>query len=227
MKRKLVFIFCGIFIVTAIVAMLIFIFSGKSGVSAEKVNMEGTWKVATYIKDGSTTLVNNEYMVFDAESVSNYRDGLIYVTSRYLIDDNLLMQLTDISRKYSIEKYTENYVRLYEDQSVYMDLIRYPNAEMLEIIVDTSVLSGRWNVIYRPTDQIIVDEYLEFENGVMSNYRNGELEPVLTTDYSWQQGNHLIADSLEKDMILNIVSDDTVILIETDTGFILELQKAN
>lgn len=227
MKKKSIYITCGIFITIAIVAMFVFIFGGENTFDSEKIDVEGTWKVATYINSENITLVDDEYMVFDLEKATNYRNGAVYLESRYLMEDNSTIKLKDINCEYRVEKYTDNYIRLYENKNVYMDLIKCFDADLSEKVIDTSIVSGRWNVIYRQTDQVIVDEYLVFEDEVMSDYRNGEVVPVLVSDYSWQYGNHLIAESLGKDMVLNIISDNIIILIETDTGYIMELHKAN
>lgn len=230
MKKKVVVIACGVVIVAAIAAMLIFAFGGKNDVPAVTVNMEGTWKVVSYINNGNATIVDSEYMVFTADSVRDYRDGEAepFVTSKYTIDKNLLLQLTDISRKYTVEKRTENHIRLYESNEIYMELIRYQNADMSELDVDTNILNGKWNVVYRNTATVYAGEYLLFENGMISRYSAGASESVATSNFTWENGNHLICEAWGKDMVLYPISKDTVILVEinTDVGYVWELQKA-
>lgn len=229
MKKKAPFIVCGVVVIVAIIAMAVFVFSGNNDVTVEPVNMEGTWKVAVYVNNGNVSIIDNEYMVFGADSVSDYRDSTTeaYATSSYTIDASQQLALPDISRNYSIEKYTENYVRLYEGQDVYMELIRYGNADMSPLDVDTAAFEGKWSITYRNTDNVYAGAYMVFENGTAAQYSAGSSDPVATSDFTWQDGNHLIVDGWGKDLVLYPVSDDTVIMVElaTDNGFIWEFQR--
>ncbi len=229
MKKKAPIIVCGVVVIVAIIAMVVFVFSGSNDVPVESVNMEGTWKVAVYVNNGTVSIIDNEYMIFGEDSVSDYRDSTTeaYATSSYTIDESLQLALPDISRNYSIEKYTENYVRLYEGQNVYMELIRYGNADMSPLDVDTAAFEGKWNITYRNTDNVYAGAYMVFENGTAAQYSAGSNDPVATSDFTWQDGNHLIVDGWGKDLVLYPVSDDTVIMVElaTDNGFIWEFQR--
>lgn len=229
MKKKAPVIVCSVVVIVAIIAMVVFVFSGSNDMPVESVNMEGTWKVAVYVNNGAVSIIDNEYMVFDEDSVSDYRDSTTepYATSSYTIDESQQLALPDISRNYSIEKYTENYVRLYEDQDVYMELIRYGNADMSPLEVDTAAFEGKWNITYRNTDNVYVGAYIVFENGTVAQYSAESNDPVATFDFTWQDGNHLIVDGWGKELVLYPISDDTVIMVElvTDSGFIWEFQR--
>lgn len=231
MKKNIPFIVCGVAVVAAIIAMLVFVLSGDNGTTMEPVNVEGTWKVAVYANNGTVTIIDNEYMVFTKDSVSDYRDDTTepFATSSYTIDGNMLMALPDISRNYTVEKHTENYIRLYEGQSVYMELIRYGNADMSPVDVDTAAFEGKWNIAYRNTSNVYAGDYMVFENGTASQYSGGAGEPVATSSFSWQNGNHLMVDGWSKELVLYPLSDDTVMMVElaTDKGFIWEFQRAD
>lgn len=230
MKKKAPFIVCGVVILLVVVAMIVFIFSGSNDVAVEPANIEGIWKVAVYVNNGAVSIIDNEYMVFDEESVSDYRDNTTepYATSNYTIDSSLQLALPDISRNYSIEKYTENYIRLYESQSVYMELIRYGNMDMSPLDVDSTAFEGKWNIVYRNTANVYAGDYMIFENGIASHYSAGSSEPLAISSFSWQNDNHLLVDGWSKELVLYPLSNDTVIMVElaTESGFIWEFQRA-
>lgn len=231
MKKKIPFIVCSVVVVIAIIAMLVFVLSGKDDTTSETLNVEGTWKVVVYVNNNVVSIVDNEYMVFDAENASDYRDNTTepFAISKYTIDSSMSMNLPDISKKYTIKKYTENYIRLYESQDAYIELIKYYNADMSPIDFDTSAFEGKWNIVYRNTSNVYAGDYMIFDGQVASQYTGGSNEPVATSTYSWQSGNHLLVNGWSKEMVVYPVSEDTVIMVELDTekGFIWEFKKVD
>lgn len=229
MKKKIPFIVCSMVVVMAIVAMLMFVLSGKDDVVSETLNIEGTWKVVVYFNNDTISIIDNEYMIFDADSASDYRDNLLepFATSKYVIDSSMSMSLPDISKKYTIKKYTENYIRLYESHAMYIELIRYYNADMSPIDFDATAFEGKWNIIYRNTSNVYAGDYMVFDGGTASQYTGGFQEPIATSIYSWQNGNHLLVNGWSKEMVVYPVSEDTVIMVElnTEKGFIWEFKK--
>lgn len=228
MKKKVAFTLVGVVVVAAIIALAIFALSGKDENSIETFNFEGTWKVAVYVSNETVSIVDNEYMVFDAENASNFRNSTSepYVTSKYTVDNDKLI-LSDISREYTIDKITDHYVRIYEKQDTYMELIRYQNTDMSVINIVPNIMSGKWNIVYRNTDNVYTGDYLSFEDGIIGQYHAGSNEAIASSDYSINE-NHLIVDDWGKDMVIYPVTDNIVILVEltTDNGFIWELEKA-
>lgn len=231
MKKKIAFIVCGVVVAIAIIAMLCFVISGKDDTKFVPLNVEGTWKVAVYVNNDTASIIDNEYMVFDAENASDYRDDTTkpFATSKYDIDDNMSMNLPDISKRYTIKKYTENYIRLYESSDTYIELIRYYNIDMNPIDFDTNAFEGKWNIIYRNTSNVYAGDYMVFDDETASQYSGESNEPIATSTYSWQNGNHLLVDNWSKEMVVYPVSEDTVIMVELDTdkGFIWEFKKDN
>lgn len=229
MKKKMTFILCSVIVVVAIITMLVFAISGNGDAMPKTLNIKGTWKVAVYVNNGTISIVDNEYMVFDAEKASDYRDNTTepFATSKYTIDSSMLMNLPDIAKKYTVKKYTENYIRLYENQDAYIELIRYYNNDMSPINFDLDNLEGRWNIIYRNTSNIYAGDYITFDGETVSQYSGGTTEPVATSVYYWQSGNHLLVNDWSKEMVVYPVYEDTVIMIElaTEKGFIWELKK--
>lgn len=223
MKKRVLWITGGCLVVVAAIVLIIFAFGGKEEPAPVTLQLDGTWKVAVY-NNGSATIVDNEYMVFDSETAKDYRDNEVYVSSKYTIEGSEL-QLNDVSKKYTIEKKTDNYIRLYEDKSTYMELIRYQNSDMSPIPVTESLLDGKWNIIYRNTDKPYAGSYLTFENGTVGQYQSGSDNPAATSSYKITD-NHLEVDGWGKEMAIYPLNDNTVIFVElsTDTGFIWELK---
>ncbi len=227
MKKKLIYVIWGIIVVVALAVMLIFALSGDITTKQQEVNIFGTWRVVSYVNNGVASLVEDEFIVFNGEQAFLYRDNnnKPYASSLYEIDASLLMELPEISRKYTIEPKSENHIRLYESAEIYLYLIRYPNENMSAIEVDNSVVTGKWNVTYRDTAHPIENEYLVFEDGKMLDYRNNDETPVATMEYTWNQ-NDIVIPTINKTMVLHIISENEIVFIETDTGFIWELKKA-
>lgn len=227
MKKKAGFIICGGFCCIAIVAMLIFVFSGDLDAGEnETINLHGIWKITSYTTGEDVSLVEDEYFIISDEKVEKYKNTSEepLTVSKYHIDESSIA-LEDIGETYKFEKITDNVIRFYVSQNQYFDLIRYENRDLLNISADISILTGKWNVVYRNTAEVITDEYLIFNDGRMTDYRNGDTIPSIDTAYFWKE-DHLIANELGIEMILNVVSKDTVIFVEVGTGYIWELQKS-
>lgn len=227
MKRKSVYLICGIILVAAIAALLAFVFSGGDTTENGKFDIAGTWRVVTYVKGGTATLIDNEFIVFADGQVKDYRDGGAepYVSSSYSVDSAMTLEMPEISKKYTVDKRSDNHIRLYESAEIYMYLIRYPNADMSKVTIDPAIVTGKWNVVYRDIDRPIPNEYLVFENGQMHDYRESAETPAATMDYVWN-GNQIVIDAINKTMTLHIISSTEIAFIETDTGFIWELEAA-
>lgn len=227
MKKKLIYVIVGVILVAVIVALLVFAFSGDNTSGSKKVDINGTWRVVTCVKNGTATLIDNEFMIFTDDRANSYRDGNAepYASSSYSIDDAMTLDLPDLSRKYTIDRRSDNHIRLYENGEVYMYLIRYPNEDMSEVTMDTAIVAGKWDVVYRDTDKPISDEYLIFENSKMYDYRGDDVNPAATMDYVWY-GKQIVISTIDKTMVLHCISDTEIAFIETDTGFIWELKKA-
>lgn len=226
MKKRMVYVVCTIILIAVVSGLILFALSGDNTSKSENVNVEGTWKVVTYVNNGAATLVENEYMVFSDGCANAYREGNEepYASSKYTIDASLLMNLPDISRKYTIDSKSLNHMRLYENANSYMYLIRYPNKDMSDIEVDASLIYGRWDIVYRDSDTNYSDEYLIFENGKMYDYHGENQEPTATMEYVWNE-NQIVISTINKTMTLHIISDTEIAFIENDTGYIWELKK--
>ncbi len=226
MKKKFVYVVGGIVLAVMLSILVLFAFSGDNTIANQTLDVEGTWKVVTYVNNGTATLVENEFMIFSNGQANAYRDGNKdpYASSNFTIDSSMLMHLPEISRKYTVDSRSQNHIRLYESADTYMCLIRYFNEDVNNVEVDTSIVDARWDVVYRDSDENYANEYLIFENGIMYDYDGEDESPVATLDYVWNE-NQIFISAINKTMILHIISNTEIAFIETDTGYIWELKK--
>lgn len=224
MKKKVVIGVAAAVVVIVIAALLVFVFSGKHAGYAP--DLSGVWKVATNVTDGVVSIPENEYMVFSEGEASDYRDGITepYVTSSYKIAGDVL-ELPDISRTYHIAQQTEEYISLYMNDNTFMTLIKAENETILNDSFASQSVTGKWNITYRPTDKPIVNEYLIFNDGVLSDYRDNAEEPTIEAEYEWND-NIIKAPALGIEMIGARVATNKIILIDINEGYVWLLTKA-
>ena len=230
-KNNLLFVVGGIFIAIALIAMLLFVFSGDDNGEPEAVSikLDGAWKVVAYIQTGTTNIPEQEYFVFFGDTANAYRNDKAnpYATSTYTFTaatyPNWELNLPDISRKYTVSVVTDNYIRLYENSSVYMELIRYANNDLSDLDFTEDVVVGKWNVVYRNTSEVIADEILNFNDGFLDDYRNGGSEPVASVPYYWDENGYICVDALNAKMLCYPLSNEVIIFVEAVTGYVWEL----
>lgn len=227
MKKNVWWIISGVVVIIAVVLLAIFAFGGKREMAKQHVSIEGTWKVVVFVENETANIIDNEYMVFDKATAKDYRDNNSepFVSSKYVIDDTNLI-LADISKTYSIDSKTDNYIRLYESKTKYMDLIRYQNADMAKIQLEPDTILGNWNIIFRNTDKIYAGDYMSFDRDKISQFKAGVSDAVASADYKIID-NHLIVDGWNKEMVLYPLSDDVLIMVELTQyqGHVWELQR--
>lgn len=235
MNKKLLFVAVGIFVAVALAAMLLFVFSGDDHGQPEAAGtkLDGAWKIVAHIHNGTTSIPDQEYFVFTGETAKVYRDNRSdpYAASTYTFTaatyPDWELNLPDISRKYSVSVITDHYIRLYESSSVYLELIRYANENLSDLVFSEDVVMGEWNVAYRNTSEVIADEKLHFHDGILDDYRNGSTEPVASVPYYWDENGNICVDTLGVRMQCYPLSEEVIILVEAGTGYVWELHTAN
>ena len=233
-KKNLLFVVGGVFVVIVLIAMLLFVFSGDDNEELEAVTikLDGAWKVVAYIQADTTNVLDQEYFVFTDETANAYRNdkSTPYATSAYTFTTatypNWELNLPDISRKYTVSVITDNYIRLYESSSVYMELIRFANKDLSDLDFTEDVVVGKWDVAYRNTSEVIADEKLNFSDGTLDDYRNGSTEPIASVPYYWDENGYICVDALGAKMQCYPLSKDILIFVEADTGYVWELHTA-
>ena len=227
-KQKILCILGAIVVIAALSAALIFVFGGDgSQQKAEPINLKGTWIIAGEYNNDVPVFVNNQYMVFSDDSVSVYKDDTVkpYAVSSYSINAANQIKLPDISREYKVEKKTENCYRLYESATKYMLLIKNSGDDLAEIVVNSSMLAGKWNVTMKG-DQLNNGESLNFVNDTLEYFKTPGETPSVTANYIVSDGNVISADSINMKMRCFFVGEKNVIFVE-DSGIVWELSKAD
>lgn len=225
MKRKILFISCAVIALIAIAAMIVFVFVGKDDPAPEQdvMDITGTWEVVAMVQDDTPMFLDGQYMSFTDTEAKSFKDANNepYAESVYSITGNIL-SLPDIGREYTVTVDTANYMRLYESPEKWMVLVRYPNSDLSEVALDTTHIHGKWNVLYKANGP--VSEVLEFTEDTLNDYRNGATTPDASSSYSWKDGN-VYAYKWNKEFEYHYISESVIIFVETDTGYIWELER--
>lgn len=224
MKKQSVAICLSAFIIIALVGMITFVFWSSPSKSDTTVDVTGTWKVAAYFSEGNHTLADNEFIVFTESNASLYREGSVAAVSVYTISDGAKLTLPELSKEYTVERLTDNYIRLCAAKGVYTDLIRYPNDDLSEAPVDLAMVPGTWSVVYRTID-VPVEELLVFTETTIEDYRNGSPEPSDCSTYSWVDKNCLLAEKWGLEIEILQLSANDMFCIETQTGLVWDLHR--
>lgn len=206
---------------------MIFVFGGDNDQpKAEQISLNGTWIIAAEYNNDVPVFVNDQYMVFSNDSVSVYKDDTQkpYAVSSYSINAANQIMLPDISREYKVEKKTEYCYRLYESATKYILLIKNGSDDLVETAVDTSALSGKWNVIMKG-DQLNNGESLKFSNDTIEYFKTPGETPTVTANYTISNGNMISADTINLELECFLVSENTMLFVE-NSGIVWELSKA-
>lgn len=224
MKKKVCIGAAIVIVAIAIITLTVFVFSGKPAESSLELN--GVWKVAKNVTEGSISIPQNEYMIFSNGEASDFRDGnpVPFVESSYKISGDTL-EFPEISRTYHISQQTEQYISLYTADNTYISLVKADSEETLNGSFDPASVTGKWNVAYRPTEEPIVNEYLIFENGMLSDYRDNSETPSIEAAYEWND-NVIKAPALGVEMLGSKVAANRIILVDINEGYIWLLTKA-
>lgn len=229
MKKK---VFVGIGIVVIIIAaamIMVFLMStkdtnvNKNVLSISDDYFKGTWCVA----QRSGVAVKNEYFVFDENYVSDYRDNSeeAYMSSVYSIIDSGMLSMSDVSKKFVIEAVSNNIVKLIDTESKEVwNLLRCSGDGLDLYEVSDFEIEGTWNVLFHG-GQAVQGETMIFDNGAFVDYRDGSTEPYLESTYEWNENGYLLISKLDLEIEVFKTGDSSLGLIETDTGYIWEIEK--
>lgn len=226
-KQKTLCAVGAIIVLVAFFTALIFVFGGDNDQpKAEQISLNGTWIIAAEYNNDVPVFVNDQYMVFSNDSVSVYKDDTQkpYAVSSYSINAANQIMLPDISREYKVEKKTEYCYRLYESATKYILLIKNGSDDLVETAVDTSALSGKWNVIMKG-DQLNNGESLKFSNDTIEYFKTPGETPTVTANYTISNGNMISADTINLELECFLVSENTMLFVE-NSEIVWELSKA-
>lgn len=224
MKKKIIVGIATLVVVVAIAVLIVFVFSNKS--EKEALELSGIWKVAVNVSNGDVTIPKDEYMLFTDNEASDYRDGNAepFVKSAYKITDDVL-ELPDISKSYHVVQHCDICISLYTNDKSYISLVKAESENILKSDFNSDIVIGKWNVTYRPTEKIIVNEYLTFDNGVLKDYRDNSEQPSIEATYEWN-GSIIKVPDLSMEMQGAKVADNRIVLIDINEGHVWLITKA-
>ncbi len=226
-KAKILCAIGGVFVAVALAIALIFIFSGEDNQpQPTAVDLNGTWVVVAEYNDTTPTFADNQFMVFENGTASIFKDNLNtpYASSAYTVDSANQMNLPDISRKYKVDKKTDNCIRLYETTTKYLLLIKNDTSELKKTTVDTSMLEGKWNIVMKG-DQFNNGEAINFVGNTIEYFKTSADTPDVTADYTLNDKNVIAADSINLKLGCFRVDNKTMLFVE-ESGIVWELSKA-
>ena len=228
MKKHLLLL-STILLLIAYAALGVFAFAQEDAAAPEEeLSLDGTWRVVSYFNNDTVTLVPCEYMVFSDSQAVDYRDSLEtpFVETGYTIENGKLV-LSALNRSYVIDLKPAGVLQLYTSPTEYMELVQYGSLENVNAEFSKDDLQGLWNIGYRRGLDQIGTEALEFVGGsTLNDYRNGGSDPVLTADYEWDADGHLVISRLAKVYILLPITHNDIYFVETDTGYVWSLTRA-
>ncbi len=228
MNKKTLYIVIAAASAIIISLMLVFAFGGDNSGhipnSKEEISLEGTWQMAVIMQNGIPTFLSGEFMVFDGNSAACYKGGgsAPVAQGEYTVSKDNILSLPSLSLEYVLDKKSDNYIRLYENESRYTVLLRHANEDMSSVSFERERLEGKWSVVYRYSD--IKNEVLEFTNGILNDYRGGESTPAMSSSFVWSESG-IIAQDWNKELKLFPVSADRLLFVEADTGYVWELER--
>ena len=76
-------------------------------------------------------------------------------------------------------------------------------------------LNGTW-CVYQYAENKIDNEFMVFNEGVVSDFRDGKEDPYITSSYTYENGTLVMAE-ISKEFTVRVISDNNIILVEPDT----------
>ncbi len=223
MKKKLLFILGAVIILAAIAAAAIFLISTKDiePASAE-FELSGTWKLYNYGQSNT----DEQYLVFDGNFVNAYRNGdsSPVLSSEFVLSSRSLI-LKDCDMEYMVDRFTDNYLSLMLDDFTEFSLVRSAGDGLSYPDFDKSLLNGTWDVVLHGKD-FPASEQIVFDDNTIKDYRDGAETPFMESSYVLSQNGLLVLEDVGLELSLAYLDADCAILVETQTGYVYDLVKA-
>ena len=211
-KNTLFYIIGAAVILVAIAALIIFLVATRGLGTTETFKLDGTWKVYAKYKE----VVDDEYMVFTGDTVTDYRGGKQAFNGSYeWIDNDTSIKIPDLNKEFYIHKKTDNHIVLVEPGDTEQSYLRWELVRIDEYPAkfNQADIKGDWTVLIH-SDGIVEGESLKFTDSTMEFYREGKL--AKSSSYIWRDENTLFIEGLNMLCKVYKADSDTVILIQYD-----------
>lgn len=215
MKKKVLYII-GIIFILFTLSLSLFIYF-KNSKNTNSLNLNGTWLITQY----GEQIDGNRILYFDDNKIKvGYLNESNFEYYSYNFDNSLLT-ISDLNKKYTINKISNNILFLTEDNTIETKITKISDSDIITK-VEIINLVGKYKLNLVSGD-IKNNEFLVFSENNLMDYRDNEL--YIDTPYSLNN-NILIANEISKQFSVYI-NNDFLILVENDTGYIWELSKTN
>lgn len=217
MKKKGLIIAGGIFIIAVMVAVICFIITGGSGSNpTSTVKLDGTWHVYQY----GENKIDNEYMVFNNGSISDYRDGNEdpYITSSYTYENGKLI-MPEISKEFTVRVVSDNNIILVEPDTREWKMIKVSDGDRDYKALTPADLVGEYDVVMVAGEKR-TNEVMTFTDSNLTDTRDGA--KYISCNYEIVSGHLLKAPDISKEFYI-YKNGSVLMLIEKDEGYVWEL----
>lgn len=217
MKKKGLIIAGGILIIAVLVAVFCFIIYGDKDIAVvSKADLNGTWRVYQYAENK----IDNEYMVFNHDSISDYRDGNKepYITSKYTYENGKVV-MPDISKEFAVKIISDNNIVLVEPDTREWKMIKVSNGDRDYKDLTSSDIAGEYDVIMVAGEKRI-NEVMAFTDSTLIDTRNGE--QFISCNYEIVSGHSLKAADISKEFYI-YKNSSVLLLLDKDENHVWEL----
>ncbi len=219
MKKKIGLIAGGVVIVAVAIIVIVLIKIGYENNDALEVNLKSTWVVYQYGADK----IDNEYMIFTENKVSDYRDGNVepFVKSSYTYKDGLL-NMPEISREFTIKVISDYNIVLVEPNTKEWKMVRVASSDEPIKKIGAKDIVGDYTVISVAGEKRN-NEFMSFTGSSLVDTRDGK--EYLACDYTLDSETHLLhANQIDKDFLV-YMNGNYLLMIDISDRYVWELAK--
>lgn len=217
--KKLLIAIGGLVIIVATALSVVLIIKSRKpdNPKEDDFSIQGSWFVYQY----ADNYVDNEFMVFGNEKVSDYRSGTKIIESNYTYEDNVLV-INDLSKNFAVTIRNNNAIVLTEPTSIEWKLLRVSDDTESITTVTTENIVGDYNVL-RVAFEERTNETMSFTSNLLTDTRNGQ--QYFSSSYSIETEKHILhANSLSKDYLV-FKNKNLLFLIDCSERYVWELEK--
>lgn len=219
MKKQILLITGGIFILVSFLAIALFLIVTAPQESIDgDISLVGEWKVYEY----ENNAIEGETIIFDEDTVTDYRDNKLepYFSDNYSLEKDTL-KLEELDKEYYVKKISDYNLVLAETKEKLMKIFKVSDIELQK-----SDIIGDWEVIMHAGTKVD-NEIVSFTENNLKDYRNNEKEPYLSSSYSWENENTIYVDGMKISFEIHKLENDYLILLEKGNQYVWELKKKN
>ena len=232
MKKKKNLLIAGIAaaLVVVVAVVLVIVFSGGRTPQESDQPLSNTWKVVKEVKGDAVKYPTNGFFVFTEDKATEYRDGeaSAYVVSDYTYTPKEgapgVLEMPAFSQIYAVEVFTSNYIRLYENDTDYKELIRYGNADRAVLNASEDSISGRWDVFFRGSGVNCREEWIVFATSLMMHNLDNNDASIADAFY-WDANGCVCVDAINLKLKCYPLTDEIVMFVDVNTDTVWELHK--